>query len=76
MAWLHSLGVFEFYYERDEWGQQNPVVQCKWICLSIVGLLFFIFYWSIVDLQYCVSFRYMAKEYMYISEYLNDMYIS
>ena len=30
-----------------------------------MSLYFFLFYWSIVDLQYCVSFRYTAKWFRY-----------
>ena len=30
-----------------------------------MSLYFFLFYWSIVDLQYCVSFRYTAKWFSY-----------
>ena len=36
--------------------------------------LIFILYWSIVDLQYCVSFRYTAKRFSYTYTYIHSFF--
>lgn len=36
----------------------------------ILFLLILIFYWNLVDVQYCVSFRYAAKQFSYTHTYI------
>ena len=51
---------------------QFPPSFALFLVPSLLFLMFFkkIFYWSIVDLQYCVSFRCTAQRFSYIYKYI------
>lgn len=72
---LFILYVFTLWLHSQKWSIRSKGMKFLRLLIHTARLfpkswVFFFFFWSIIDLQFCVSFRYTAKWFSYIHIYI------